>query len=265
MLNRVLRNTPRRLLQFSAAFFVLSFFPVYLSDFAGSGFSGFASLLTPFLMALPAIVGLFLYLGSLRAGLSLLALTAFAYAIETIGVVTGFPYGSFYYGDALGPKVLGGAPFLLPVTYLPLVVGAVAATWGSRGRISHIIAAAVLLTLIDGVLDPGAAALGFWVWLDGGPYYGVPLVNYLGWLLSGILAAGIALSVGRWRQPPLPIMLDSAIVVVAFWTGVAVFTFLPVPALLGAGLFAYLIQRRSKLTTSKPARYSMGGYKLGNS
>ncbi|CAN5587705.1 carotenoid biosynthesis protein [soil metagenome] len=240
---------------------MISFFSVYLSNFTGSGV---ASLLTPFLMSLPAILGLFRYLGPRRAGLSLLALTAFAYAIETIGVVSGFPYGSFHYGDVLGPRVFGVVPYLLPVTYLPLVIGAVAAAWGTRSRISHIIAAAVLLTLMDGVLDPGAAALGFWVWLDGGLYYGVPLGNYLGWLLSGALAAGIALAVGRWKEPPLPTMLDSAIIAVAFWTGVAVFTFLPVPALLGAGLFAGLILRRSKLKVSKPTRSNVGRYKLGN-
>ncbi|MGB3632901.1 MAG: carotenoid biosynthesis protein [Rubrobacteraceae bacterium] len=261
MLKRILKDTPPRLLQVSVALFVISFFPVYLSNFPGSGV---ASLLTPFLMALPAILGLFLYLGPLRAGLSLLALTAFAYAIETIGVLTGFPYGPFHYGDVLGPKVFGVVPYLLPVTYLPLVIGAVAAAWGTRGRISHIIAAAVLLTLMDGVLDPGAAALGFWVWLDGGLYYGVPLGNYLGWLFSGVLAAGIALAVGRWNEPPLPIMLDSAIVAVAFWTGVAAFTFLPMPALLGIGMFGYLILRRSKLVASEPARSGAGRYKLSN-
>ncbi len=240
---------------------MISFFPVHLSNFSGSGV---ASYLAPFLIALPAILGLFLYLGPRWAGLSLLALTAFAYAIETIGVVTGFPYGSFHYGDALGPRVFGVVPYLLPVTYLPLVIGAVAAAWGGRSRIFQVLGAALLLVLMDGVLDPGATALGFWVWLDGGAYYGVPLGNYLGWLLSGVLAAAITLSIGGWRDPPLPIMFDSAIVAVAFWTGVAVFTFLPVPALLGAGLFAYLIHRRSQLPGVKPVRPGASGYRLGN-
>ena len=81
------------------------------------------------------------------------------------------------------------------------------------------------------MLDPGAVALGFWVWTDGGFYYGIPSGNYLGWLLSGAIAATIALAVGRWREPPLPALLDSAIIAVAFWTGVAVFVLLP-----GAGL-----------------------------
>lgn len=261
MLNDTLRNTPRPLLQISAGFFVVSLFPVYLPNFPGSGLGSY---LATFFIAVPAILGLFLYLGFRRAGLSLLALTAFAYAIETTGVVTGFPYGTFYYGDSLGPKVFGLVPYLLPVSYLPLVIGAAAAAWGPWSRVFHIFSAALLLTVMDGVLDPGAVALGFWVWAKEGFYHGVPLGNYLGWLLSGALAAAITLSAGRWKEPPLPIMLDGAIIAVAFWTGVAVFAFLPVPVLVGAGLFAYLVHRRSQLSRAEPARLGTGGYKLGD-
>lgn len=252
MLTTTLRKTPPRLLQVSAVFFIISFFPVHLPNFPGSGV---ASYLATAFIALPAFLALFRYLGPRRAGLSLLALSAFAYTIETIGVLTGLPYGAFQYGDVLGPKVLGIVPYLLPVTYLPLVIGAVAAAWGplaSWGRAFNILGAALLLTLMDGVLDPGATALGFWLWTGGGIYYGVPPGNYLGWLLSGALAASIALAVGRWRTPPLPALLDSAIIAVAFWTGVAVFALLPVPALLGAGLFGYLIHRRSQLAGAEP-------------
>lgn len=264
MLTTTLRKTPSGLLQVSAAFFAISFFPVYLPNFPGSGV---ASYFATVVIAVPAFLALFRYLGPRRAGLSLLALAVFAYAIETIGVVTGFPYGAFRYGDALGPKVLGVVPYLLPVSYLPLVIGAVAAAWGPWGRWGrafNILGAALLLTLMDGVLDPGAAALGFWVWVGGGVYYGVPPGNYLGWLLSGALAASIALAVGRWRTPPLPSLLDSAVIAVAFWTGVAVFSFLPVPALLGVGLFVYLIQRRAQLSGSDPYPPEAGEYKLGN-
>ena len=246
MLTSTLRNIPRRLIQASAVFFVISFFPVYLPDFPGSNA---ASYLATIFIALPAVLALFWYLGLRRAGLSLLALAAFAYAIETVGVVTGFPYGTFHYGDALGPKALGLVPYLLPVSYLPLVIGAVAAAWGpwrgAWGRVLHVFGAALLLTLMDGVLDPGAAALGFWVWEGGGIYYGVPSGNYLGWLLSGALAAAIALSrrtLEKSRRSPR--LLDSAIIAVAFWTGVAVFCpALPCRPCSGFCLFAYLLYR----------------------
>jgi putative membrane protein len=75
----------------------------------------------------------------------------------------------------------------------------------------------------------------------------VPLSNYAGWLLSGALATALLLAVGRWRAVPLPGLLDGAILALAFWTGVAAFSVLIVPALLGAALIAYLLHRRSRL------------------
>ena len=245
MLTQILRATPRPLLLASALFFGIAYFAIRFPETPGAG-----SYVSTFLIALPSFVALFGYLGPRRAALSLLALSAFGYAIEAIGVVTGLPYGSFYYGDALGGRLLGLVPYLLPISYAPLVIGAVAASWNDslvNHRVFFIFRAALLLVLMDGVLDPGAAFLGFWIWPEGGAYYGVPLSNYAGWLLSGALAAALLLAVGRWRTAPLPGLLDGAILALAFWTGVAVFSALIVPALLGAALFAYLLHRRSRL------------------
>lgn len=36
-------------------------------------------------------------------------------------------------------------------------------------------------------MDPGMAAAGNWIWEHGGSYFGVPLHNYLGWLLTTFL------------------------------------------------------------------------------
>lgn len=209
-------------------------------------------------IALPSVVALFKYLGARRALSALLALSVFGYVIEGFGVATGFPYGTFFYGDALGPKLFRLAPYILPVSYVPLVIGAVAAT-GSQSVALWVLKSTLLLTLIDGVLDPGAASLGFWVWPEGGPYYGVPVSNYLGWLLSGTLASVLLLVFGRWESPQPPGLLDSAIVAVAFWTGVAAFSLLLVPALLGVALFVYLLYRRFRLSQATGRSV---GYKL---
>ena len=251
-------RTPRLLLAASALFFGAAYFTVRFPDAPGAGIASFVSTL---LIALPSFAALWRYLGPKGAALSLLSLSAFGYAIETTGVATGFPYGPFYYGDALGPKLAGLVPYLLPLSWVPLVLGAVAATapaeTASRRRlVPWALSAAVLLTLVDGVLDPGAAALGFWVWPEGGPYYGVPVSNYLGWLFSSSLAAAILLAFGRrrWgRVPPPPGLLDSALVAVAFWVGVDLFSGLLFPAVLGAALFFYLLGRRVRLAPVKPA------------
>jgi putative membrane protein len=242
------RTTPRPLILACALSLVAAFFAVRYPDIQGASIGSYASTL---LIALPSVVALFRYLGLRRAVLSLLALSILAYAIEAFGVATGFPYGTFYYGEALGPRLAGIVPYILPLSYAPLVVGAVAASWGSRLRLLHILYATLLLVWMDAVLDPGAASLGFWVWPQGGVYYGVPPSNYVGWLLSGALATTLLLAAGRWSETPRPTLLDSATVATSFWTGVAVLSGMVAPALLGATLFAYLLGRRSRLRTMK--------------
>jgi putative membrane protein len=157
------------------------------------------------------------------------------------------PYGTVYDGDALGPRLVGFVPYLLPLSYAPLVVGAVAVAWGTRLRLLHVLHATLLLVWMDAVLDPGAASLGFWVWPQGGVYYGVPLSNFAGWLLSGALATTLLLTTGRWSETPTPALLDSATIATSFWTGVAILSGTVVPALLGVTLFAYLLGCRSHL------------------
>lgn len=250
---------PRSLLAASAFFFGAAYFAVRFPDTPGAGAGSF---LSTFLIALPSFVALYRYLGPGGAAFSLLALSATGFAVETTGVATGFPYGTFYYSDSLGPKVAGLVPYLLPLSWAPLVLGAVAATATPESEdgpwrwVTWIFSAAVLLTLLDGVLDPGAASLGFWVWPEGGLYYGVPVSNYLGWLLSSSLAAAVLLALGgrRWGSaPPLPGLLDSTLVALAFWIGVDLFSGLLFPAGLGIVLFLYLLRRRAGLASAKTA------------
>jgi putative membrane protein len=259
MLLRPLSAAPKPLLVACGLFFLAAYFPTRFPDVPGSSVASYVSTVA---IALPSFVALARFLGPRGATLSLLALGLFGYAIETTGVVTGFPYGPFFYGDALGPKLAGLVPYLLPVSYVPLVLGAVGATAPRKAAsgqrvLRWVLLAAVLLTLLDGVLDPGAVALGFWVWPEGGPYYGVPVSNYFGWLLSSTLAAALLLAMGRgrWeRGTPPPGLLDSALISTSFWTGVAVFSGLAFPVLLGAGLFTFLLRRRARLAESASGR-----------
>ena len=244
MLTQLRRTTPRLLILACALSLAAAFFAIRYPDIQGSSIGSYVSTL---LIALPSAVALFRYLGPRRATLSLLAISILAYAIEAIGVTTGLPYGTFYYGDALGPRLVGIVPYLLPLSYAPLVVGAVAVAWGTRLRLLHVLYATLLLVWMDAVLDPGAASLGFWVWPQGGVYYGVPLSNYAGWLLSGALATSLLLTTGRWSETPRPALLDSATIATSFWTGVAILSGTVVPALLGVTLFAYLLGCRSHL------------------
>jgi bisanhydrobacterioruberin hydratase len=245
-------SPPRYLIILGLIFAAAGFFAVRFPDTPGTSVG---SLVSTLLIALPTLVAFWRFIGARRAVPSFAALSALGFAVETTGIVTGFPYGEFYYGDGLGPKVAGMVPYALTLSWPPLVLGAVTAArppgdGGPLRRILWVLIAAVLLVAIDGVLDPGATRLGLWVWPEGGPYYGVPLSNYAGWLLSSVLAAALVLVLGDWwkHATPTPGLLDSCIVALAFWTAVACSAKLSIPALLGGALIACLLIRRRRLS-----------------
>jgi putative membrane protein len=54
------------------------------------------------------------------------------------------------------------------------------------------------ITAWDVVMDPGMARAGNWTWEIGGSYFGVPVQNYFGWVLTTLtvyLCSGVAFRV----------------------------------------------------------------------
>jgi len=60
------------------------------------------------------------------------------------------------------------------------------------GMAALALVAAMIMTAWDTVMDPGMSAAGNWVWEQGGAYFGVPLRNYAGWLLTTLLVYACA-------------------------------------------------------------------------
>lgn len=137
--------------------------------------------------------------GSLRYGLK--GIVAFAVicllvsnAIENIGVATGFPFGPYHYTDALGPK-LGYVPLMIGPAYLGMgylswvlatvIVGDVKREAdGAQTLVTPLIGAFVMV-LWDLSMDPMASTVAqWWIWEQGGGFFGVPLQNFLGWYLT---------------------------------------------------------------------------------
>ena len=121
-----------------------------------------------------------------------------AYAMEEIGVRTGLIYGPYHYSDMLGTK-LGHVPIIIPLAWFMMiypswrVAQALLRGVDSRsmgGIVAQAVVAALAMTGWDMVMDPGMAEGGNWVWERGGPYFGVPLRNYLGWLVTTFLIYG---------------------------------------------------------------------------
>lgn len=112
--------------------------------------------------------------------------------IENIGVVTGFPFGHYYFVELMGPKFFH-VPILLGLAYIGMAYVSFTLACGLVGNMqtlsgrAHIIAVSLLagciMTAWDLAQDPvWATVLHGWVWRDGGPWFGVPVSNYFGWL-----------------------------------------------------------------------------------
>lgn len=144
--------------------------------------------------------------GAKRALLFFLITAVVSYALEEIGVRTGFVYGRYHYSDMLGAKV-GHVPVLIPVAWFMMIYpswivarailrGLDTTSWPAIAAMALV--AAMVMTAWDTVMDPGMSASGNWVWEQGGPYFGVPLQNYAGWVLTTfIVYCGAGL---LWRK-----------------------------------------------------------------
>jgi Predicted membrane protein len=122
---------------------------------------------------------------------------AIAWAYEEVGVATGLVFGAYHYTDYLGPK-LGNVPYLIPLAWFMMIYPSYVIanlalarrpTGTPRGLVPLVqlaAASAVAMTVWDLVIDPilsGPSARA-WIWESGGPYFGIPIQNYLGWLAT---------------------------------------------------------------------------------
>ena len=126
-------------------------------------------------------------------------------ASELIGTGTGWPFGNYAYTSFLGYKVAGHVPFSIPLSWFyvgfasVLLGSAIAAGRDLRPRGVWSVGLGVwFLTVWDLVLDPAMAhrslAVRFWNWSETGPYFGMPIQNFIGWSATGL----IFMSLARW-------------------------------------------------------------------
>jgi putative membrane protein len=176
--------------------------------------------------------------------LAVVALTSFL--AEWIGNRTGFPFGSYHYTDVLQPQ-LAGVPLLIPLAWMMMLPPAWAVAQlisKKEGRdIRFVLLAALGITLWDLFLDPQMVGWNFWVWEFPGLYFGIPLVNFMGWLLVSALITWL---VGPRDLPTGPLMAVYVITWLLQTIGQGLFWAQPGPALfgfLGMGTLVFLAWR----------------------
>jgi uncharacterized membrane protein len=122
-----------------------------------------------------------------HAALAVVGATAVGFLVEAVGTRTGLPFGEYEYTDALQPQVFG-VPAVVALAWAAMGLPA----WAVAGRLvsstpARIALGAVALTGWDLFLDPQMVAEGYWIWPGGGAYRGIPLSNFVGWLVASAL------------------------------------------------------------------------------
>lgn len=162
-----------------------------------------------------AAAAMFVYgiavVGSSQTIIFFVASTAISLGSELMGTSTGEPFGNYAYTSFLGYKVLDHVPFSIPLSWFYvgfstyLLAHAVARLTGVRPVGPYaVVGGAWLLTVWDLVLDPAMAheslAVKFWVWSESGPYFGMPLQNFVGWTLTALVFMAVARLL--WARDP---------------------------------------------------------------
>ena len=159
-----------------------------------------------------------------------------AYILEEIGVHTGIVFGHYYFNPPMGFKV-DVIPFGLPFGWLCLIYMAWITTnlilYGKplpnafkHGDILMTSALGTLvLTTLDLNADPIMSGLGCWDWPDGGPFFGVPIHNYMGWLFVGFVTLFMHGYLLRARKDLTPLEDKSKLVRLSSYIPVLVFGF----------------------------------------
>jgi putative membrane protein len=103
--------------------------------------------------------------------------------VESVGTATGYPFGSYTYGDSLGATVLG-VPAVIPLAWTMMAWPAwLVATRLVRHTLARVAVAGWALASWDVFLDPQMVAAGHWSWAGGD----IPLTNYAAWLGVAVL------------------------------------------------------------------------------
>jgi len=120
-----------------------------------------------------------------------------SWGFEEVGVQTGLIYGNYSYTDYLGQKI-GHVPVIIPLAWFMMIYPSyvIANVIYSKKpflqniKISKIILISILsagiMTAWDSVIDPylSGDTVNAWVWQDGGAYFGIPIHNFLGWMVT---------------------------------------------------------------------------------
>lgn len=154
---------------------------VYVSGAIGFLFNPtFFAPFTPLTLAFTCFVFLIHQpLNNLNYTISFISLAFVGFVAEVIGVKTGVVFGNYYYGNALGYKVLG-VPLVISLNWGLLInIGVLVATYFSKKPLLIATLAAFIITGVDLLIEQVASQMDYWHFSKG--IAGIQ--NYIGWFI----------------------------------------------------------------------------------
>lgn len=137
--------------------------------------------LFPFALLMSFFLMLFYHRPSININTitALLIITVAGFSVEVAGVETSLVFGSYYYGNTLGIKVMN-TPLMIGINWAMLVyaTGSIAARL-TDNRFLRILTGSLLMLLYDILLEQTAGILDMWHWKNNM----VPFRNYAAWFL----------------------------------------------------------------------------------
>ncbi len=133
------------------------------------------------------------------------------FLLEVIGVKTGYIFGYYQYGPALGYS-LWDTPIMMMVNWITVIyITRQIAEMIAKDAFLVSCIAAILMVVMDYFIEPFAIKHGLWQWNNGL----VPLHNYVGWLVSGIVIQ--YLYIRAIKYPPNKLSLPVYLIQLAFF------------------------------------------------
>lgn len=153
-------------------------------------------------------------LGVRRAALIFVFGFVISLGSELAGTGTGYPFGPYGYSDLLGYKIGGLVPFNIPTSWFFMLYCSLAMCGRflrpvdtGRAKLWWAVVAGLVLTAWDVSMDPAMVKTVHWMWylkpaaqqtaleriFVSDLFYGMPLSNWLGWILTGIVVARVML------------------------------------------------------------------------
>jgi uncharacterized membrane protein len=143
-----------------------------------------------------------------RGAVAVLGAFVLAWAVEHVGETTGFPFGRYQYTEMLQPQLAGVVPVPITLAWLMAAFGSwqlARLAFGERAPLAALLAlTGALVVVLDLQIETVATFINpYWAWIDTGPYYGVPTVNFVAWFVVGALMALIVtLALGNQHRVP---------------------------------------------------------------